>query len=182
MKYYYFPVFVLLLSLMLIGFSQKSLASNRSNYSAATCRDEYNIAGTDTLRHLPAFSYPDTSGKRFSLKDLKGNRRTLVVFWASWCAPCRKEIPALKELYNQYQKRGFSIISISVDQNINAWKKAVKEEKMPWTNVANLPDDQNSIMDHFGIKAVPSLFLLDDAGSILLADPTLEDLRAALKM
>jgi thiol-disulfide isomerase/thioredoxin len=130
---------------------------------------------------FPVFSYPDTLGNKISLNTIKGKKATLVVFWASWCAPCRKEIPAFKTFYGQYKNKGLAIVSISVDQNINAWKKAVREEKMPWTNVANLPEKDQPTMDTFGIKAVPTMFLLDKDNQILLADPTFEQVQAMVK-
>lgn len=130
---------------------------------------------------FPVFNYPDTSGNKISLNTVKGKKATLIVFWASWCSPCRKEIPALKAFYSQSKDKGISIVSISVDQNINAWKKAVKEEKMPWTNIANLPSDDQQIMDFFGIKSVPTMFLLDKDNQILLSDPTFEQVLAKIK-
>jgi thiol-disulfide isomerase/thioredoxin len=130
---------------------------------------------------FPIFRYPDTAGKKYCLNDLQGKKATLVVFWASWCAPCRKEIPALKEFYGEYSRKGISIVSISVDQNIRAWKKAVKEEKMPWTNLANLPADDHPTMELFGINGVPAMFLLDTAGQIILADPSFEQVKSRVK-
>lgn len=130
---------------------------------------------------FPDFTYPDTLGRKISLNSIKGKKVTLVVFWASWCAPCRKEIPALKDLYRDYKDKGLSIVSISVDQNINAWKKAVREEKMPWTNVADFPSEEHLIMTKFNINAVPALFLLDKDGQILLTDPNLKEVLATVK-
>lgn len=130
---------------------------------------------------FPAFNYPDTSGKKISLNNVKGKKATLIIFWASWCSPCRKEIPALKTFYSQYKDKGIAIVSISVDQNITAWKKAVKEEKMPWSNIANLPSDGQEIMEFFGIRSVPAMFLLDGNNQILLNDPTFEQVLAKVK-
>jgi peroxiredoxin len=171
---------VLLLLFLMSSLNQRSAAKPYHNKSSHAGSSSILAAG-DTLRKFPAFTYPDTSGRRYSLADLKGNKRTLVIFWASWCAPCRKEIPALKQLYSKYKQRGFSMISISVDQKITAWKRAVKEENMPWPNIANLPDDDHAIMEHFGITSVPSLFLLDSAGSVLLSDPGLQQVEDHLR-
>lgn len=148
---------------------------NRSKHSIVTS------ASLHTTSSFPAFNYPDTSGKKISLNEVKGKKATLIVFWASWCSPCRKEIPALKTFYGQYKDKGISIVSVSVDQNITAWKKAVKEEKMPWSNIANLPSDGQEIMEFFGIKSVPTMFLLDGNNQILLSDPTFEQVLAKVK-
>lgn len=129
---------------------------------------------------LPPVAYPDTSGKQISLKNIQGKKATLIVFWASWCAPCRKEIPSLKALYSKYKEKGVSIVSISVDQNISAWKKAVREEQMPWPNLANLPAAHQPVMELFGINAVPTLLLIDKDGQMLLTDPGLEEVEAKI--
>jgi thiol-disulfide isomerase/thioredoxin len=181
MKYPYYSCFsfVLLLLTMLCCISQKAPA--RSHHSSISPFLTPCFTWADTVRKFKSFNYPDTSGKRFSLEDLKKNKRTLVVFWASWCAPCRKEIPAFKELYNKYKSMGFSMISISVDQQIKSWKRAVQEEHMPWPNIANLPNNHHPLMEHFGINAVPFLLLLDSEASILLTEPSLEQLEDNLK-
>ena len=59
---------------------------------------------------------------------------SLLIFWASWCNPCRKEIPNLKKLYTQYADRGFQIVSISIDKKEAEWTKALKEEQLQWPN------------------------------------------------
>jgi len=129
---------------------------------------------------FPMFTYPDTSGKMTSLNAVKGKKATVVIFWASWCAPCRKEIPQLKEIYSKFHNRGVTMLSLSVDQKQSAWKKAVGEENMPWANLADFPLSGKPIMDVFGIKAVPSLFLIDENLNVLLTDPTLSELEYKL--
>src|ERR1700754_1806192 len=66
-----------------------------------------------------------------SLSSLKG-QYVIVDFWASWCMPCRAEIPHLKELYVQYHAAGLEIVSISIDAHPEAWKRAMGQEQMPW--------------------------------------------------
>lgn len=118
-------------------------------------------------KHFPDFNYRDTSGKQFNLADIMGEKGTLIVFWASWCGPCRKEIPQLKALYRQYHSQGLSIVSISMDDNANWWKGAVEKEKMPWINLGN-PANYQDIVTVYNLKGIPDMYLLDRRGNILL--------------
>ncbi len=120
---------------------------------------------------FPDFNYSDTTGKKRTLNDVKGRKGTLIVFWASWCGPCRKEIPDLKKLYDQYYSKGISIVSISVDNNANAWQEAVLKEQMPWFNLSNLPGNYEDINSQYNIQAIPLMFLLNKENKILLANP-----------
>ncbi|WP_316839076.1 TlpA disulfide reductase family protein [Pedobacter gandavensis] len=131
---------------------------------------------------FPAFSYKDANQKRISLNDVKGKNGTIVVFWASWCGPCREEIPELKTLYAEYKSKGINLVSISIDHNIKAWKKALSIEKMPWPNLSNLPGDKEEIIRKYNTTAIPAIFLLDAAGLIVMPnDYRMVELRAHLE-
>lgn len=116
------------------------------------------------------FTYMDTIGKKTTLQDVKGQKGTLIVFWASWCGPCRQEIPELKKFYNEYNSKGISIVSISVDNDTNAWKSALIKEQMPWINISNLPGNYAAIYSKYNIKAIPLMFLLNSENKILLVN------------
>lgn len=120
---------------------------------------------------FPDFTYMDTIGKKTTLQDVKGQKGTLIVFWASWCGPCRQEIPELKKFYNEYNSKGISIVSISVDNDTNAWKSALIKEQMPWINISNLPGNYAAIYSRYNIKAIPLMFLLNSENKILLVNP-----------
>lgn len=123
-----------------------------------------------TQQSFPDFRYKDQLQQSFALNDLKGKKATLIVFWASWCGPCRAEIPELKKFYATYKNQGVNIISISTDRDINDWKKALEKEKMPWANLSNLPGNSKEINTKYNINAIPSMFLLDKDNKIVLAD------------
>lgn len=130
---------------------------------------------------FPNFAYNDRNGKVNALENLKGKNGTLVIFWASWCGPCRQEIPELKKLHKTYQAKGINFISISIDHDISKWKQAVILEKMPWPNLANLPGDFKEIKKKYNLYAIPSMFLLDDKGKVLMADESdISTLKTAL--
>jgi thiol-disulfide isomerase/thioredoxin len=114
---------------------------------------------------LPTFTLPDRDGTMHAAATLRtGKRLVLVDFWASWCAPCRREIPNLKALYAKYAPLGLEIISISIDENIPAWHKALDEEQMPWPQ---LLDNASLFSSSFYGKTIPALFLVDAAGTVI---------------
>ena len=76
-------------------------------------------------------SAPDGSKKKIS-DFVKPGCTTLIEFWASWCNPCRVEIPHMRNTYNKYHPKGLNIVSISIDSDPKNWHQAMEEEKMPW--------------------------------------------------
>ena len=119
---------------------------------------------------LPDFDVLNTDLQTVKLSTfLKKGHYTLVELWASWCGPCRADIPHLKETYQRYHEKGFEMISISIDEDKEAWLKAVKEEEMPWIQVygANGKSYTKECMKLFGVSGVPSCVLIDKEGNVL---------------
>ncbi len=112
------------------------------------------------------FKLPDLKGKMFSLSGFQG-KVVLIDFWASWCKPCRKSIPHLKEMYNEFHKKGLEIISISTDKNRDKWEKALGEENMIWLQLVDYKKEASRL---YGITSIPKLFLVDEEGKILAKD------------
>ena len=91
----------------------------------------------------------------------------LVDFWASWCAPCRAEMPNVKKVYKKYRGKGLEIIGVSIDKTLDDWTKALQEDKLPWRNII---DPEGKIASYFQVKAIPHTVLLDAENRIIAKD------------
>ncbi|WP_338408871.1 TlpA disulfide reductase family protein [uncultured Flavobacterium sp.] len=142
----------------------------------------------DTLTALnvgsiaPAFTAPSPDGKMISLKESLG-KVTLLDFWASWCAPCRKENPNVVAIYNEFHEAGFNIISVSLDKEGDAekWKEAISKDGLTWNQVSNLKFWKDPIAEQYNIKSIPATFVLDASGKIVAKDLRGDELRAKVK-
>lgn len=117
----------------------------------------------------PGFKYLDIQGKEVDLSDLAG-KYVYIDVWATWCGPCRGEIPHLQKLEHQYKSKNIHFVSISCDQDKAAWEKMVKEDKLGGIQLHNGKDQ--SFMDAFMIRGIPRFILLDKEGKIIAADMT----------
>ena len=130
-------------------------------------------------KQMPDFRFINyANGKAMSLKEcLAGKKYLLLDFWASWCKPCRKEIPNILKLYKKYHTDGFEVVSISADTSEAAWKKALDEEKLPWYNDR---DGQQGICTLYKVQYYPTIYLLDADGKVVAKDIRGEELAAKL--
>jgi thiol-disulfide isomerase/thioredoxin len=104
---------------------------------------------------------------KMKLSDLRGNV-VLLDFWASWCAPCRKENPALVELYKKYKGDGFTIMSVSFDTDKEKWKSAIIADKLTWSNhVSDLGGWNSKVGKIYKVNSVPFTVLIDKDGKII---------------
>lgn len=141
------------------AFSQEA----KDSYYGKMVRAELYPAGMIGEK-VPDFTVKDASGKEYSLAQLsEGKKYILIDFWASWCAPCRREIPNLRNLYAKYGSRGFQIISISRDRNAEDWKKAIEDEQLTWPNFL----DESDIAKLYKVRAIPTMYLVDADGRIV---------------
>ncbi len=127
--------------------------------------DEMMPAG-DTGQKAKTLAVKGDDGKELTLEDLaKGKKLLLIDFWASWCGPCRKEIPNVKKQYELYKDKGFEVVSISIDKNEVAWRKAVEQEQLQWPNFL----DTMGAADAYKVRSIPAMFLLDAENLTVIA-------------
>lgn len=115
----------------------------------------------------PDFSLPDVQGNEVKLSDYRGNY-VLLDFWASWCMPCRSLNQDLAKTYEKYKDKGFTVLSVSLDDNKEKWLKAIKDDKLPWSShVSDLKGWKNEVAALYGVKRIPYNLLLDPDGKIV---------------
>jgi len=112
------------------------------------------------------FDFETPDNKIVPLSDFVGKADILIIdFWASWCGPCIAEIPNLKKNYEKY-KNNLSIVSISIDNNKNAWMSALKKLDMPWTQLRAIPEDVELLKEKYLFSGIPYIIFLNKNGKI----------------
>lgn len=118
----------------------------------------------------PELAFPDPEGNIRKLSDLRG-KVVLVDFWASWCGPCRRESPNVRNVYQKYHDKGFEVFSVSLDRDGNSWKKAIVDDQLVWPNhVSDLKYWSSEAAAIYGVRSIPAMFLLDREGRIVAKD------------
>ena len=113
----------------------------------------------------------DMDGKEVTLSQWAGKGNyVLVDFWASWCGPCRQEMPNVVVNYEKYHAKGFEIVGVSFDQNKEPWVKAVQTMGLRWPQMSDLKGWQCAASDLYGIRSIPASVLIDPQGTIIALD------------
>lgn len=121
----------------------------------------------------PNFVGQTMTGDSIELNDFKG-KFVLLDFWASWCAPCRKDSPKLVSLYNKYKSaefasaEGFAIISIGMEKSREAWLKAIRQDNLYWPyHISDLKRMNDHVGQLYGVRQIPTTYLLNPKGVIV---------------
>lgn len=114
----------------------------------------------------PDFELSTPTGEKVKLSSLRG-KYVLIDFWASWCGPCRKEIPNIKKAYTDFKDKGLQVVGISIDRSEKDWKKALEDEKMDYLQ---LGDPKNITSKLYNYNGIPFIILISPEGTILEKD------------
>jgi len=115
----------------------------------------------------PDFVLKDINHNTIRLSSFYKNQYVLIDFWASWCGPCREDFPFLKEIYAKYKNKGLEFISISKDENLQSWKKAIEKEKIEIWKQISTKENKSTIEDAYVVTAIPVKILIDKEGIII---------------
>lgn len=123
---------------------------------------------TQVGKHFVDFELLTPEGKKVRLSDyVSRNKVTMLDFWASWCGPCCAEIPSMKKALSQYGDKGFGIVGVSVDNQAEAWKKAIEKYGIGWPQMSDLKGGGSIAGKLYGLTAIPATYLIDQNGIIV---------------
>lgn len=127
------------------------------------------------------FTVPALDGKQVKLADVVAkNKITMVDFWASWCGPCRMEMPNVVEAYKQFHDKGLEIVGVSLDESKKDWETAVKDMGMNWIQTSDLKGWECEAARLYGVRGIPACVLINQKGEIVGRDLRAEELHARL--
>ena len=126
------------------------------------------LAKTAVGQKFTDFTLPSPEGEPVKLSDIIAkNKYTLIDFWASWCGPCRNEMPNVVAAYKEYNKKGFGIVGVSLDSDAEAWKKAIESMGMTWNHMSDVKGWQCEGAALYGVNSIPATVLVAQDGTII---------------
>ena len=163
-----------ILSVSTDAFSASPFGKRSAAHAAAVRRSMPGATFTE-------ITMPDMDGNTVSLSDYAGKGKyVLVDFWASWCGPCRRDMPSVVEAYSKYASKGLEIVGVSFDSSADAWKKGVSDLNITWPQMSDLKGWQSAASDIYGIRSIPSTILIGPDGVIVERNIKGEELDAVL--
>jgi peroxiredoxin len=124
------------------------------------------MLSTNVGQFAPEISLPTPNGKEIALSSLKG-KLVLIDFWASWCGPCRKEMPNVIKIYSKFKNKGFEIYGVSLDQDKEKWMEAITKYGINWPQVSDLKYWDNVAARIYNVQGIPYTVLIDKDGKII---------------
>ncbi|MCU7915270.1 MAG: TlpA family protein disulfide reductase [Candidatus Thiodiazotropha sp. (ex Gloverina cf. vestifex)] len=120
------------------------------------------VLAANTSGPAPDFTLKSRSGENIKLSELRG-QVVMINFWASWCGPCRQEMPILDQLYQRYEPMGFTLLGVNVEEDSAAAEKVLREIPVSFPV---LYDSKNQVSENYQVRAMPSTFLIDRDGKV----------------
>lgn len=150
----------------LIGLANEKFKSNPEVKKVIEKLD--NLEKVSEGKKFADFTLKTPEGNDVKLSDYAGKGKyVLIDFWASWCGPCRNELPKVVKLYNKYKSKGFEIVGVSLDKNKTDWEKGIKDLKITWPQMSDLKAWDSAVVPMYGIQGIPYTVLLDKDGTII---------------
>ena len=126
------------------------------------------VFSTEVGDKISDFCMRTPAGEEVSILNLiKENKVTVLDFWASWCQPCRKEMPFMKQILDKYKENGFGIVGISVDDNSEEWISCVEELELTWPQISDLAGNRSTVAKSFNISTIPFTAVVNQDGTII---------------
>lgn len=156
--------------------SNKKACNNKQDTAATQANDTANAASNnqeqaDGSTKYADFALPTLDGKRVLLSEVVAkNKITMVDFWASWCGPCRMEMPHVVQAYSKFRGKGLEIVGVSLDEKKEDWENAVKDMGLGWIQASDLKGWECAAARLYQVQGIPACVLINQKGEIVGRD------------
>lgn len=155
----------------------KGSNSNETTQQQTSERSDSPAEGTAVGCKYIDFSLPGIQGNDIAVSDyVSKNRYTLVDFWASWCAPCRAEMPTIVKAYAAYHSKGLEVVGVSLDSSRDSWLVSIEQLGMTWPQMSDLKGWSCQGAKLYNVQSIPANLLIDQQGIIVAKDLRGEEL------
>ena len=150
-----------------------------NGFTQAVIKHQIAMKRAEVGQKFTDFKSKDINDKEVALSDYIGKGKyVLIDFWASWCGPCRGENPNVVAMYKELHPKGLEILSVSLDNDKEAWLKAIQDDQLTWNHVSDLKGWQNEAAQLYAVNGIPHLVVLDENNVIVAKDLRGAELKA----